>query len=201
MHRHVQARCRLEERRSEHRRSQAPDLYKIPKYLHDQSLLCSSRMIPRSSTRSLSGTAISYNATATTSSTRWTSGDTIMSFPSPRKEMGQKKPFGSFTRRWSCSVSTDELDSDHESTVLPPPAVAVSAACNRQKRAIRIDGGRGLRDRWARFRRRLDAGTSPSTSSLVDDPAPGSNAGPCGDAQGKSQYGDDTEVDEVVVDR
>ena len=161
-------------------------------------------MIPLSSSswpRSPSGTAISYNATATTSSTRWTSGDTSMSLSSPRKEFGETKPLESLAHRWSCSLSIAEHDSDHQSTVLPPPAVAISGACNRPKKTIRIDGGRGIRDHWARFRRRLGAGTSPSTSSLVDGSAPGSNAGLRGDTQGESQYGDETEVDEVVVDR
>jgi osomolarity two-component system sensor histidine kinase SLN1 len=161
-------------------------------------------MIPHSSStwpRSPSSEAFSYNATATTSSTRWTSGDASMSSPSPRRELGEKKPFESLAHRWSCSVSIDGHHSDRESTVLPPPAVAVSGACNRPKKTIRIDGGRGFRDHWARLRRRLGAGTSPSTSSLVDDSAAGSNAGLRGDAQGESQYGEDTEVDEVVVDR
>lgn len=123
-----------------------------------------------------------------------------MSSPSPREELGEKRPFQSLAHRWSGSASI-EHDSDHGSTVLPPPAVAVSGASNRPKKTTRIDGGRGIRDHWARFRRRLGAGTSPSTSSLVDDSAPGSNAGLRGDAPGESQYGDDTEVDEVVVDR
>jgi hypothetical protein len=126
-----------------------------------------------------------------------------MSSPSPPKEMGEQKPCESLPRPsgWSRSVSIDELNSDHESAILPPPVVAVSAACNRPKKTIRIDAGRGIRNHWARFRRRLGAGTSPSTSSLVDGSTPGSNVGIRGDAQGESQCGDDTEVDEVVVDR
>lgn len=161
-----------------------------------------SRMIPRSSTsrsRSLSesGAATSNNATATTSSTRWTSEDIPMSSSSPHRKLGEKKPFEPPASPSSRSVSLDEPGSDHEAPVLPPPVVATSTPYNRPKKTIRIDGGRGLGVHWTRFRRRLGAGTSPSTSSLVEDTAPSSSVDP----KGGSQYDDYAEVDEVVVDR
>ncbi len=124
-----------------------------------------------------------------------------MSSPPSHREFGDKKTFEPLARRWSRSVSLDEPDSDHEAQVLPPPAVAVSTAYNRPKKTIRIDGGRGLHVHWVRFRRRLGAGTSLSTSSLVEDSAPGSNIGLRGDPQGKIQCDDDVDVNEVVVDR
>lgn len=124
-----------------------------------------------------------------------------MSSTSPRRELCKKKPFEPLARRPSRSASLDESDSDAEAPVLPPPAVAVSATYNGQKKSIRIDDGGGLRVHWARFRRHLGTGTSLSTSSLVEDSAPSSNAGLCGDSQGEHQCEDDAEVNEVVVDR
>lgn len=161
-------------------------------------------MIPRSSTsrsRSRSGAATSNNATATTSSTRWTSEDMSMSSLTPHRELDEKKPFEPPAGPSSRSVSLDEPDFDHEAQVLPPPVVAASTPYDRPKKTIRIDGSRGLRVHWARFRRRLGAGTSPSTSSLVEDSAPSSSVGLRGDPKGGSQCDDDAEVDEVVVDR
>ena len=157
-------------------------------------------MIPRPSTsrsRSLSGAAISNIATATTSSTIWNSEDISMSSPSPRREFDEKKPFEPPAAPSSRSLSPDEPDSDHEAPVLPSPVVAASTP----KRTIRIDGGHRIRVHWSRFRRRLGAGTSPSTSSLVEDSALSSSVGIRGDPKRGSQCDDDIEVDEVVVDR
>ena len=120
-----------------------------------------------------------------------------MSSPSSPRELDEKKPFEPPACPSSRSVSLDEPDSDHEAPVLPPPVVATSTPYNRPKKAIRIDGGRGLGVHWTRFRRRLGAGTSPSTSSLVEDSAPSSSVDP----KGGSQCDDYAEVDEVVVDR
>lgn len=123
-----------------------------------------------------------------------------MSSPSPRRELDEKKPFEPPAGTSSRSLSLDEPDSDHEAPVLPPPVVAASTPYNRQ-RTIRIDGGRGLHVHWTRFRRRLGAGTSPSTSSLVEDSAPSSSVGPRGDPTRGSQCDDNVEVDEVIIDR
>ena len=125
-----------------------------------------------------------------------------MSSPSPRKEFSDRKPIERPLRRSSRSLSLDENDSDPEAPVLPLPAAAIPTPFNRPKKTIRIDGGRGVRVYWARFRRRLGTGTSPSTSSLVDGSTQGSsNDGPRSDGQGVRQGEDDAEVDEVVVDR
>ena len=161
-------------------------------------------MISRSPTSwppscSHSGTPISNNATATaTSSTRWPSQDIPMSSSSNRRDFPVKKPL---PPRSSRSLSLDEPDSDPEAPVLPPPAAAITATYNRPKKTLRIDGGPGLRVYWTRFRRRLGAGTAPSTSSLVDSSAQGSNDGLRSDTQGGRQGEDEAEVDEVVVDR
>lgn len=122
-----------------------------------------------------------------------------MSSSSTRGEFPVKKPFGPFPPRSSRSLSLDEPDSDPEAPVLPPPAAAI-ATYNRPKKTLRIDGGPGLRVYWSRFRRRLGAGTAPSTSSLVDSSAHGSNDGLRSDTQGV-QGEDEAEVDEIVVDR
>ncbi|KAI0246901.1 hypothetical protein BJV78DRAFT_91293 [Lactifluus subvellereus] len=119
-----------------------------------------------------------------------------MSPLSPRRELSENHLFEPTPRRWSRTMS-DEPDSDPDAPGLPPPVVTTPG--HKPKKTIRIDG-RGLHVHWARFRRRL-AGTSPSTSSLVEDSAAGSNVGLRGDSQGGCQYEDDGEVDEVVVDR
>jgi osomolarity two-component system sensor histidine kinase SLN1 len=124
-----------------------------------------------------------------------------MSSPSHRREFSVKKPFEPPPRRTSRSLSLDEPNADPEAPVLPPPVAAIPTTYNRPKKTIRIDGGRGLRVYWARFRRRLGTGTSPSTSSLVDGSAQGSNDGLRSDVQGGRQGEDDAEVDEVVIDR
>lgn len=126
-----------------------------------------------------------------------------MSSPSPRREFSDKKPI-ELPRRSRPSLSLDEPDSDPEAPVLPLPAAAIPGfptPYNRPKKTIRIDGGRGIRVYWARFCRRLGTGNSPSTSSLVDGSAQGSNDGLPSDTQGVCQGEDDAEVDEVVVDR
>lgn len=162
-------------------------------------------MIARSPTSwppscSHSGTPISNNATATATSSRWSSQDIPMSSSSTRREFPVKKPLEPFLPRSSRSLSLDEPDSDPEAPVLPPPAAAaIATTYNRPKKTLRIDGGPGLRIYWARFRRRLGAGTAPSTSSLVDSSAQGSNDGFRSDIQGGCE--DETEVNEVVVDR
>ncbi len=164
-------------------------------------------MISRSPTSwppscSHSGTPISNNATATvTSSTRWPSQDIPMSSSSTRREFSIKKPLKPLPPRSSRSLSLDEPDSDPEAPVLPPPAAAITTTYNRPKKTLRIDGGPGIRVYWTRFRRRLGAGTAPSTSSLVDSSAQGSNDGFRSDTQGGGQGEDGAEVDEVVVDR
>ena len=127
-----------------------------------------------------------------------------MSSSSTRREFPLKKPLDLLPPRSSRSersLSLDEHDLDPEAPVLPPPAAAAAATYNRQKKTLRIDGGPSLRVYWTRFRRRLGAGTAPSTSSLVDSSAQGSNDGPRSDTQGGHQGEDDAEVDEVVVDR
>ena len=126
-----------------------------------------------------------------------------MSSSSTRREFPPKKPLELLPRRSSRSLSLDEPDSDPEAPVLPPPAAAITTTYNRPKKTLRIDGGRGLRVYWTRFRRRLGAGTAPSTSSLVDSSAQGSNDGPRSDTQGGQghQGEDEAEVNEVVVDR
>lgn len=118
-----------------------------------------------------------------------------------RREFPVKKPLEALPHRPSRSLSHDEPDSDPEAPVLPPPAAAITTTYNRPKKTLRIDGGPGLRVYWARFRRRLGAGTAPSTSSLVDSSAQGSNDGLRSDSQGGRQGEDEAEVDEVVVDR
>jgi osomolarity two-component system sensor histidine kinase SLN1 len=149
-----------------------------------------------------SGTPISNNATATvTSSTRWPSQDIPMSSSSTRREFPIKKPLEPLPPRSSRSLSLAEPDSDPEAPVLPPPAAAITSTYNRPKKTLRIDGGPGIRVYWTRFRRRLGAGTAPSTSSLVDSSAQGSNDGFRSDTQGGRQGEDEAEVDEVVVDR
>jgi osomolarity two-component system sensor histidine kinase SLN1 len=164
-------------------------------------------MIARSPTSwppscSHSGTPISTDATATaTSSTRWPSQDIPMSSSSTRREFPVKKPLEPLPLRSGRSLSLDEPDSDPEAPVLPPPAAAITTTYNRPKKTLRIDGGHGLRVYWSRFRRRLGAGTAPSTSSLVDSSAQGSNDGFRSDTQGGRQDEDEAEVDEVVVDR
>jgi osomolarity two-component system, sensor histidine kinase SLN1 len=122
-----------------------------------------------------------------------------MSSSSTRREFPIKKTLELLPRRSSRSLSPDEHDSDPEAPVLPPPAAATTTY-NRQKKTLRIDGP-GLRVYWTRFRRRLGAGTAPSTSSLVDSSAQSSNDAPRSDTQGVHQGEDDAEVDEVVVDR
>jgi hypothetical protein len=112
-----------------------------------------------------------------------------------------KKPLEPLPPRSSRSLSLDEPDSDPEAPVLPPPAAAITTTYNRPKKTLRIDGGRGLRVYWIRFCRRLGAATAPSTSSLVDSSAQGSNDGFRSDTQRGRQGGDEAEVDEVVVDR
>ena len=124
-----------------------------------------------------------------------------MSSSSTRRESPVKKPLDLLPPRSSRSLSLDEPDSDPEAPVLPPPAAAITTTYNRPKKTLRIDGGPGLRVYWSRFRRRLGAGTAPSTSSLVDSSAQGSNDGFRSDTQGGRQGEDETEVDEVVVDR
>ena len=118
-----------------------------------------------------------------------------------RREFPVKKPLEALPHRPSRSLSHDEPDSDPEAPVLPPPAAAITTTYNRPKKTLRIDGGPGLRVYWTRFRRRLGAGTAPSTSSLVDSSAQGSNDGLRSDSQGGRQGEDEAEVDEVVVDR
>ncbi|KAH9958812.1 hypothetical protein BC827DRAFT_1135669 [Russula dissimulans] len=126
-----------------------------------------------------------------------------MSSPVPHRYLCEKSPSELPARRRSSrTVSLDEPSaSDREAPVLPPPVVALISTHDKQKKTIRLDVSQGLRVHWARFRRRLGAGTSPSTSSLVEDSAPGSNVGHRCDHQGESQCEEDTEVDEVVVDR
>ena len=124
-----------------------------------------------------------------------------MSSPSHRREFSDKKPIEPPPRRSSCSLSLDEPNADPEAPVLPPPVAAIPTAYNRPKKTLRIDGGRGIRVYWARFRRRLGTGTSPSTSSLVDGSAQDSTDGLRSDVQGVRQGEDDGEVDEVVIDR
>lgn len=124
-----------------------------------------------------------------------------MSYSSTRREFPFKKPLEPLSPRSCRSLSLDEPDSDPDAPVLPPPAAAVTTTYNRPKKTLRIDGGPGLRVYWTRFRRRLGAGTAPSTSSLVDSSAQGSNDGPRSETQGGRQGEDEAEVDEVVVDR
>jgi len=127
-----------------------------------------------------------------------------MSSPVPHsQDLCEKNPSEPpAARRSRRTVSLDEpSDSDPEAPVLPPPVVALAATHDKQKKAIRLDVSRGLRVHWARFRRRLGPGTSLSTSSLVEDSAPGSNVGHHCDHQGECECEEDTEVDEVVVDR
>jgi osomolarity two-component system, sensor histidine kinase SLN1 len=121
-----------------------------------------------------------------------------MSSSSTRREFPVKKPLDPLPPRSGRSLSLDDPDSDPEATVLPPP---ITTTYNRPKKTLRIDGGRGLHVYWIRFRRRLGAGTAPSTSSLVDSSAQGSNDGFRSDTQGGHQGDDEAEVDEVVVDR
>ena len=123
-----------------------------------------------------------------------------MSSSSTRREFPIKKPLEPLPRS-SRSLSLDEPDSDPEAPVLPPPAAAITTTYSRPKKTLRIDGGPGLRVYWTRFRRRLGAGTAPSTSSLVDSSAQGSNDGFRSDTQGGHQGEDEAEVNEVVVDR
>jgi osomolarity two-component system, sensor histidine kinase SLN1 len=122
-----------------------------------------------------------------------------MSPLSPHRELYEENLVEPIAHRWSRTMSFDEPDSDPDALVLPPPAVTTPG--HRPKKSIRMDAPPSLRIHWARFRRRLGAGPSPSTSSLVEDSAAGSNVGPRGDSQRESQYEDDRDVDEVVVDR
>jgi osomolarity two-component system, sensor histidine kinase SLN1 len=122
-----------------------------------------------------------------------------MSSLSPPRELSENNLLEPMAHRWSRTMSHDGPDSDPDAPVLPPPVGTTPG--DRPKKMIRIDGPHGLRVHWARFRRHLGAGTSPSMSSLVEDSAAGSNVGLRGDSQGGCQYEDDGEVDEVVVDR
>ncbi|THH17447.1 hypothetical protein EW146_g3364 [Bondarzewia mesenterica] len=82
---------------------------------------------------------------------------------------------------------------------LPPPAVAPIPSTRSKptfKKSARIDGG--LRVHWAKIRRRLGSGTSPSTSSVID----GSTAGNSTIVRNQlAQYEEGDELDEVIVDR
>ncbi|KAA1470157.1 hypothetical protein DENSPDRAFT_774313 [Dentipellis sp. KUC8613] len=88
-------------------------------------------------------------------------------------------------------------------TLLPAPAVAASTSSRRKgKKSARIDGGpSGLRVHWARFRRRLGTGTSPSTSSLIDESTAGTHTSDTRFPRSDREGGDEDTVDEIVVDR
>ncbi|KAI0042739.1 hypothetical protein FA95DRAFT_1598309 [Auriscalpium vulgare] len=82
-------------------------------------------------------------------------------------------------------------------SLLPAPVVAGEGSPSiKRKKSARVESG-GLRVHWARIRRRLGTGTSPSTSSIIDDSAADGSI----KRRQFSTYGDDDEVDEVVVDR
>lgn len=91
---------------------------------------------------------------------------------------------------------------------LPPPVIAkttsksvAGSTSTKQKKSARIEVvPGGLRVHWARLRRRLGTGTSPSTSdSMIDESAGDSSTTRHPNLTGT--YEDDDEVNEVVVDR
>ena len=84
--------------------------------------------------------------------------------------------------------------------ILPLPAVTVSTTAQRQKKPVHINGAHRVRVYWGRFRHRLGAGASLSTSSLVED-STAANNDPHTDSDSSSPGEDNVEVDEVVVDR
>ncbi|KAI0058853.1 hypothetical protein BV25DRAFT_1918961 [Artomyces pyxidatus] len=142
--------------------------------------------------RSLSGAGTT--GTSTSTSTKWTE-------EYPMKDQAEKK--GGFNTHYSdvpITPLTPAAVKANADALLPPPAVAKdgSTASGRQKRKKSARVESGLRVHWARFRRRLGTGTSPSTSSLMDESTGESSVMR---QHIKGPYGEDDEVDEVVVDR
>lgn len=99
-------------------------------------------------------------------------------------------------------IQSDGFVPDNVDTLLPPPATASSTkpgstSSGRVKRKqARIDGG--FRVHWERLRRRLGTGTSPSTSSVIEESTAPSSITARGPI---AQYEERDEVDEVVIDR
>ncbi|KAF8256496.1 hypothetical protein EI94DRAFT_1766154 [Lactarius quietus] len=78
--------------------------------------------------------------------------------------------------RWNHTGALEISNLGSEAPVIfPPPAVTASPMAQRQKKTIRIHGAHRIPVYWGRFRRRLGAGTSLSTPSLVEDPAATNN--------------------------
>lgn len=101
----------------------------------------------------------------------------------------------------SRTVALDNCDVNPEAhAILPPPAVTISTTVQRQKKTIRINGAHRIRVHCGRFRRRLGAGTSPSTS-LIEDSAAANSADFRTDSDNSPPDEDNAQVDEVVVDR
>lgn len=109
------------------------------------------------------------------------------------------KSRGRLTHCWNRDVALGNSNLNSEAPVLPLPAVSTTA--QRQKKTIHINGAHRVRVYWGRFRRRLGAGTSPSTPSLIEDSATVNVVDCCADSKNSSPGEDSTEVDEVVVDR
>lgn len=103
------------------------------------------------------------------------------------------------THCWNRDVALGNSNLNSEAPVLPLPTVSTTA--QRQKKTIHINGAHRVRVYWGRFRRRLGAGTSPSTPSLIEDSATVNVVDCCADSKNSSPGEDSTEVDEVVVDR
>lgn len=112
-----------------------------------------------------------------------------------------EKPRGHLTRCWNHAVALGKSNSNPEAPVLPLPAVTVGTTAQRQKKTIHITGAHRVHVYWGRFRRRLGAGASPSTPSLVEDSATVNVVDFCADSGNSPPGEDNEEVDEVVVDR
>ena len=116
-----------------------------------------------------------------------------MSSTSPEESRGQ------LTSCWNHTVALGNSNLDVEAPVnLPLPA---ATAQRQQKKTIHVNRAHRVRVYWGRFRRRLGAGPSPSTPSLVEESATVNNVDFRTDSNNDSTGEDNAEVDEVVVDR
>jgi osomolarity two-component system sensor histidine kinase SLN1 len=112
-----------------------------------------------------------------------------------------EKSRGHLTSLTRCAVALGNSNLNPEAPVLPLPAVTIGTTAQRQKKTIHIHGAHRVRVYWGRFRRRLGAGAPPSTPSLVEDSATVNVVDFRTDSDSSSPGEDNTEVDEVVVDR
>jgi len=141
--------------------------------------------------------SLSGIGTTPSSSTKWTEDYAMPSLPNEGLEDLNREDASEDGDNFDNILISPNSLSPTNDAVLPPPAVASSAAPNsrKHKKSARIDSD--LRIHWARFRRRLGSGTSPSTSSIID----GSIGNSSSNTRPVEQYGETDEVNEVVVDR